>query len=186
MFAPAACAREPAEAVCPEIGGGDLVVTEVRSAREPEDPAGSWFEIFNASGRAIDLAGIRIGFRMRNESTATLLALVRRRRDVAPGGYAVLGLFDDADPPPHVDYGFLDDFLAEEPRSWPAPAVVEVETCGLLVDRVIYDRPAMGTFSLDGAPDANRNDLENAWCNDATQVGATFPGTPKSPNIACP
>jgi hypothetical protein len=186
LIVPAACARAPAEAACPELEPGELVVTEIRSAQDPEDPAGSWIEIFNSSGHTVDLIGIRLGFRRRDEDTATTTALVRRRLEAAPGSFTVLGLFDDAEPPSHVHYGLLDDFVAETRRSWVAPGVVAVETCGVLVDQAVYERPAAGTYSLGGIPDANRNDLGTAWCNDATQVGATSPGTPKSPNIACP
>jgi hypothetical protein len=182
MLAPAACAREPAEAVCPDLGEADLVITEVRGPQSPEDASGSWIELYNASRFAVDLAGIKVRFR-RKDGSSEVAILVRRSVIFPVAGYAVLGLFDDADPPSHVDYGFLGDFDG----GWLGAAAVDVEACGTRIDRVVYDAlPAMGTFSLGGAPDANRNDLAMSWCIDATQVGATFPGTPRSRNITCP
>jgi len=181
MLAPA-CAREPAEAVCPPLVAGDLVVTEIRGPQAPDDALGPWLELYNATGGAVDLAGVKLRFRLRDGSLE-IPVLVRRSLEAAAGGYTVLGLFDDADPPPHVDYGFLGDYEG----SWLSPAFLDVESCGTRVDRVVYDAlPPMGTFSLGGVPDANRNDLAASWCTDATQVGATFPGTPRSQNIRCP
>jgi len=187
MLAAAACAREPAEAVCPALVAGDLVVTEVRGPQVPEDASGAWIELYNASGGPIDLLGIRVRFRsLQDAKAAGIPILVRRSLAAAARSYTVLGLFDDADPPPHVDYGFLGDFSAHE-RAWVDQGAVEVETCGALIDHAPYDLlPDKGTHSLGGAPDANRNDLPASWCTDATQVGATFPGTPRSQNIRCP
>ena len=57
--------REPAETVCPQLAAGDLVVSEVRGPQRPEDASGAWVEIFNASGREVDLLGIKVRFRDR-------------------------------------------------------------------------------------------------------------------------
>jgi hypothetical protein len=182
MLAAAACVREPAEAVCPPFEAGHLVVTEVRGPQTPADTLGAWIELYNASGVGLDLAGIKVRFRRRDGSSE--IAVLVRRALVAPAGsYTVLGLFDDAEPPSHVDYGFLGDHTG----SWLGAAAIDVESCGTRLDRAVYDSlPPRGTFSLGGVPDANRNDLPGSWCTDERQVGATFPGTPKSPNLACP
>lgn len=179
---PAACTRAPAEAVCPDLAPGELVVTEVRGPQTPEDAAGAWIELYNASGRRLDLAGLELRFR-HVDNSGSVPVLVRRALDLRPQGYTVLGLFDDGDPPAHVDYGFLSDFH----EGWLPRAAVEVVSCGELVDRMYYDAlPKQGTYSLGGVPDASNNDLTTAWCTDATAVGAAFPGTPRSANIACP
>jgi hypothetical protein len=111
---------------------------------------------------------------------------VRRSLEAAAGAYTVLGLFDDVvDLPGHVDYGFLDDY-AIYGAAWPPSGSLEVEACGANLDHAPYAAlPDKGTFSLGGAPDAARNDLATAWCRDRTQIGATFPGTPKVRNISC-
>ncbi|HWO17690.1 MAG TPA: hypothetical protein VNO30_02905 [Kofleriaceae bacterium] len=182
LLAPAACARVPAERVCPPLEPGHLVVTEVRGPQTPEDPLGAWIELFNASGVAVDLAGIKVRFR-RKDGSSEISVLVRRSLPAAPASYTVLGLFDDDELPSHVDYGFAGDHAGE----WLGAAAVDVEACGTRLDRAVYDSlPVRGTFSLGGVPDANRNDLPASWCTDGRQVGATFPGTPKSPNVACP
>ena len=52
----AACARDPVAAVCPQIGEGDLVVTEIRGPQKPDDLNGPWVELFNASSGTITVA----------------------------------------------------------------------------------------------------------------------------------
>jgi hypothetical protein len=189
MLATAACTRDPAAELCPQLAAGDLVVTEIRRGPQSSaDTGGSWVEIYNASGHAIDLLGLRIRFRdVQEDEDAGVPILVRRSLEAAPGSYTVLGLFADTDPPPHVDYGFLDDFSAAD-RTWVTRGLIYVESCGARIDASLQFEalPGMGTFSLGGAPDANRNDLTDSWCTDATQVGTSFPGTPRSPNITCP
>jgi hypothetical protein len=172
------CAREPLEAICPDLGEGDLVVTEVRGPQRPEDLLGDWVELYNASGQTIDLAGTRIRFR-RKDGSSEIPILVRRSVEVAAGAYVVLGKGDDNFNPEHIDYSFGNDFAA----GWLSAAAVDVETCGLRVDRAVYDTlPDTGTFSLGVMPpNADDNDLPASWCTDATPAG-----TPRAPNTACP
>ena len=47
-----ACARDPVEAICPDVSEGALVVTEVRGPQSPDDADGPWVELFNEIGRA--------------------------------------------------------------------------------------------------------------------------------------
>lgn len=187
MLAPAACVREPAEAVCPELAEGELVVTEVRGPQASDDDTlGAWVELYNASGRTIDLLGVKIRLRgAQDDEDGGIPILVRRSLRAEAGSFIVLGMFDDVDPPPHVDYGFLADFSAILQINGGA---VHVESCGAQIDRVTEHirLPATGTYSLGGAPDADRNDSGSFWCTDATPIGATFPGTPKTQNITCP
>ncbi len=178
------CAREPVEELCPDIAVGDLVVTEVRGPQTPSDDLGPWVELYNASGRTIDLIGTKVRFR-RKDGSSEVQVLVRENLDVAAGAYVVLGLFDNAMKPTYVDYGFAGDFT----EAWLAAAAVDVETCGLQVDRATYDAlPRQGTFSLTGAmpPSGSANDDLRMWCTDATMNAATFPGSPQKPNLACP
>ena len=48
------CARDPVDAVCPQLTAGDLVLTEVRGPQNPEDTDGPWIELFNATNDSID------------------------------------------------------------------------------------------------------------------------------------
>jgi hypothetical protein len=184
--------REPAEALCPELAAGDLVVTEIRGTQMPEDEDGRWIELYNASGRALDLIGIRVQF-VEPDGPPGRAFLVRRSLPAEPGSYTVLGLFDDATLPPHVDYGFQKDFIDKDHDKdhppWKDRMALDVGSCGEVIDHLkVYELPAMGTHSFGGEPDAamNDDDLRPFWCDDATPEGLRHPGTPGSPNRPCP
>lgn len=175
------CARDPEEALCPDVAVGGLIVTEVRGPQMPADPAnGEWIEIYNASGKAIDLEGIRVRFR-RKDGSSEIPVLVRESVTAPADAYVVLGLFlNDANRPPHVNYGFASDYT----ESWLAAAAVDVESCGVRIDRATYDAlPKAGTFSFTGAkaPEANDNDDLRNWC-----TNTTLAGTPQQANPPCP
>lgn len=175
------CARDIADAVCPDVDPGELVVTELRGTQSPSDSLGPWVELYNASGRALDLHGTRLRFR--RPTGAEVAIIVRRATPIAAGGYAVLGMFDDAALPPHADYGFAADYT----QTWLASATLDVEACGVQIDRMSYaSLPRMGSYSLGGEPDAGRNDTPAAWCTDATMSNGAFPGSPRTANIVCP
>lgn len=181
-----ACAREPEDALCPEVDVGDLIVTEVRGPQMPDDPInGEWLELFNASGRSIDLRGIRVRFR-RKDGSSEVAIIVRETVPVAAGEYVVLGLFlNDNTRPAHVNYGFAGDFT----ETWLAAAAVDVESCGTRIDRAVYDAlPRMGTYSFTGAmaPDTNANDDLRNWCTNGAAAGTAFPGSPQQANPPCP
>jgi hypothetical protein len=183
------CAHEPAEAICPAIGAGDLVITELRGVQADRgDTWGQWIEIHNATGAPVDLEGVVVDLR-RIDGGSRQRMLVRRALAVAPGGYAVVGKWRDADRPDHADYGFGTDFAA----AFPTAGGVTVSACGLLVDEVIFADgvPAAGTWSLGlDPPNAAGNDDASAWCadrdpgDDPTMIG--LPGTPGAPNRPCP
>jgi hypothetical protein len=190
IIAVGGCVRDPAEAICPPIGAGDLVVTELRGPQSPDDSLGPWIELYNASNAAIDLDGIKVRFgdgqtyTMGSTDYDDFLAiLVRRSLTVTAGTYVVLGMFEDTRAPAHVDYGFVLDFHVP----WPAKAVIGVESCGVEIDHMDYESlEDTGSYSFGGAPDADANDLRARWCSDKTAVSSTFPGTPRAPNKACP
>lgn len=171
------CARDPIGA-CPEIGTGELVITEFRGPQDPEDTEGPWVEMYNASTATLDLEGLRIRFR-RKDGSSEIPILVRRSIVVSPGGYVVLGLVpDDATRPAHIDYGFADDF----PQTFLAAAAVDVESCGERVDRAVYDvLPKTGTYSFGGELGADANDIPTMWCTNSVPAG-----TPKQANPPCP
>jgi hypothetical protein len=170
----AGCTREPVDN-CPSIAAGDLVVTEVRGDEDLNN--GTWVEVFNASGRTLELEGAKFRFR-RPDGGAEFPVLVRRPLTVAADDYIVLGKFAPSDLPDHVDYGFLEDYDG----TWLGAAAIDIETCGERVDLAKYDvLPAVGTYSLGAAPDAEANDLSSSWCFDPTPDG-----TPGAANTPCP
>ncbi len=144
-----------------------------------------WLELYNVSGRSVDLLGLKVRFRRVSGSDETD-TIVRRSLVVAAGAYVVLGLDDDADGQRerYLDYGIAADFHA----SWPTAAAVDVEVCGTLIDRAQYSSlPKAGTYSLGTRPPtATANDLPANWCTDTTANPGSFPGTPQKANTACP
>jgi hypothetical protein len=177
------CVRDPAEAVCPDIEEGDLVVTEIGGPQTGNDLLAPFVEIYNASGRTVDLIGVKVRFR-RRDGSSEIDILVRRSVPATAGSYTVLGKDDDADLESYVDYGFANDFS----ETWLGAAAVDVEACGTQIDRAIYDSlPRTGTYSLGATPPTGQsNDLPANWCTDAQVNAGSFPGSPQKANAACP
>ncbi|MFT3694739.1 MAG: lamin tail domain-containing protein [Kofleriaceae bacterium] len=176
------CTRDPVDAECPDVAVGDLAITEIRGPQD-QDGLGTWIELYNASSTSIDLEGLKVRFRKKDGSSETDV-IVRRSLPVAAGEYATLGLFDDdTTRPSYIDYGMNGDFHT----SFLPAAAVDLEACGIRIDRATYDvLPDMGTYSLGGVPSADNNDLPTSWCTDATNMAGMYPGTPREANITCP
>lgn len=183
LAAAAGCARDPETAVCPDIGTGDLVITEIGGPQTGADTLKPWIEVFNASGSAVDLLGVRVRFR-RLTGEEIGAAIVRREISAAPGAYTVLGLDLDEGDQAYLDYGFAADFHA----SWPTSAAIDIYACDQQIDQVRYDSlPRTGTYSLGAMPPTEEaNDFPAMWCTDETSNPASFPGTPQRANTACP
>lgn len=179
----AGCVRDPAEALCPEVSEGDLVLTEIGGPQTGQDALKPWVELYNASGRSLDLRATRIRFRRLDGSGETAI-LVRRELIVAAGAYVVLGLDDDGARASYLDYGFASDYH----QSWLSSAAVDVESCDTPIDHARYDSlPKAGTYSLGATPPtAEANDLPVNWCTDATVNAGSFPGSPQRANAVCP
>jgi hypothetical protein len=214
LLAAAACARPPEPWLCPETDAGGLVVTEIRGAQSDTDTYGQWIELFNGSGRTLELVGLRVVLIHPNGIDRQAFFVRDGGLELPDGERVVLGHQDPADLPTFVDYGFFvdlhkvteldpdgasEDAAAEEvwaPADLYTAATMEIEACGALVDRVEYDAlPTLGTLALDGAlvpPNADANDDPAAWCNDMnpppdgpmTEIGT--PGTPGEANPPCP
>jgi hypothetical protein len=171
----AACTRDPATAECPDIGEGDLVVTEIQGPQtDATQPV--WIELYNTTSGSIDLEGTRIRFRRKDGSTEVPV-IVRRSVTVPGGGYIVLGLVDDEMRPDYISYGFLGDFHV----TFLAAAAIDVEACGTLIDRATYDAlPKTGSHSLGTSPpNKDENDVPASWCDTTT-------ATPGQANPTCP
>ncbi|HTR51217.1 MAG TPA: lamin tail domain-containing protein [Kofleriaceae bacterium] len=102
-----ACAADPAPApaACRDaLAPGDLVVTEVMANPVGADPGHEWFEIYNASERALDLAGLAITHSRPDGSTAKVHRITELA--LAPARYAALGDVEVDQLPPYLDYGY--------------------------------------------------------------------------------
>ena len=178
------CDRELEPEICPAVGAGDLVLTELRPEQSGggADVDGAWIELYNASGGSVDLRGLELEL-----STAAGdrgVVLVRSTVTVAAGQRAVLSYRPADRLPAFADYGWYPDFIdsSGNPRDlWPAGAV-ELRACGERIDHMTYDAlPDVGTYSLGSdPPDAAANDDAAAWCD------AAAPGTPGESNPPCP
>ncbi len=168
------CAGDEVPPTCADVAVGELVITEVHG--EQGTP---WIEIYNASGRPVDLAGTRVVFQ-KIDGSAKIDTLVRHPLDVAADAYTVLGYVADDMRPSFVDYGFAADWHG---APWPASAAVDVEVCGTRIDRAQYSElPSTGSYSLGVLPPTSiANDLPACWCNDPAAAG-----TPQQANHACP
>jgi hypothetical protein len=183
LVAAAACTRDPADAVCPDISKGDLVITEIGGPQTGMEALKPWIELYNASGATIDLSGIRIRFR-RLTGDEIGSAVVRREVSAAAGAYTVFGLDLDESDQTYLDYGFAADFHS----SWPTSAAVDIYACDEVIDQMKYDSlPKTGTYSLGAMPPTEEsNDFPAMWCTDTTANVNSFPGTPQRANTACP
>lgn len=182
----AGCARDPDAELCPPVGAGDLVVTELRGPQDP-DSWGQWVELYNATGSDLDLEGTVIDLVSIDGGTRNRI-LIRASVSVAPGDYVVIGDFGDVTTPEHFDYDIGD--VTTDFTTFPATGGITVRACDADVDAVIFPTlPTSGTWSLDGAPSASGNDDESAWCNDtmpSTDPSKTgLPGTPGAANHPC-
>lgn len=185
---------EPAlDEICPDISEGELVLTELRGNQNASNRSGQWVEIFNASGRTLELVGLQVRVR-KNDGSAPSgdfpgLILIRESLIVEAGHRVVVGSGDPRDPPASTDYPAAGDFEGNMPDS----GLVDLLACDAVIDLVNYDAiPDVGTLALDGAiePDASSNDLPANFCVDdrLTQdptAGNEAPGSPGEANPPC-
>jgi hypothetical protein len=200
------CVRAPLDLGCAELSAGDLVVSEVRGPQSGADTRGQWVEVYNATGDRVALGGVQLVLRPLS-AAATTITIRDTQLSVASGDYVVLAVDTTCSSdtcvtrlPPNADYGFGDDYT----RDLPGGAIVELRSCGALIDSVLYrELPGAGTLSLSGdaPPDAALNDVASddagdvvaPWCVDTQpapvetpQVDVGLPGTPGAANEVCP
>jgi Lamin Tail Domain len=198
----AACAT--ALAGCGDPGGGaadcranllpgDLVITEIfpdyaaPSGSSSADVGKEWFEIYNASSRPVDLAGVVVTLARPDGTSAKTHTMTEAT--LAPGAYFVLGDVDPMQVPPWVDYGYGAD-LGEMFNS--NGGKLTLACGGVEVDHAVYGDVKSGlSQQLDGnvEPDYTANDEPGRWCA-ADKAGSTefdpmnF-GTPRAANQGC-
>ena len=187
----AACGREPLDWVCPDVGYGDLVLTEIRGPQTGSDSP-DWFEIYNASDRPLDLYGAQFFIRRLNGENPRTIIVRDESVVVEPGAYVVLGQTFPGEEPAHIDYGYAQDF----PVGLYDTAAIDILACGEVIDRVEYRRlPRDASLALDGAlePSADVNQSasdggeDSSWCADPElQADTGLVGTPRESNRVCP
>ncbi|NJK33306.1 MAG: lamin tail domain-containing protein [Deltaproteobacteria bacterium] len=183
---------------------GELVISELRGDQEGDDSFGHYIELYNAAARSVDLQGVRV--RARGASGDVIEFFVRDELEIPAGAHVVLGPGVPDEPAMWIDYAVGWDITnSPDPDKYPrtllaeASGIIEVESCGELIDEVVYaGLPSAGTFacgSVDAPPDALANDDTNTgcWCVDAAEADPDFPlfglglpGTPGRANRCAP
>jgi hypothetical protein len=162
---------------------GDVVVSEIMADPAGADDGFEWLEIFNASGRAVELGGAVLRYRRADgtgEKGHVLEAL-----SVEADAYAVLAnAIDDAGVlPSFAGYGYGDALaLGNEAGELSILCGDEV------VDAAVYGEPTSGASrGLDGSrvPDAVDNDALAAWCDARAPFEEEALGSPGAANEAC-
>lgn len=199
------CARAPESELCPRIDPGDLVISELRGQQSGQDSFGHYIEVYNASGRTLDLQGVWI--RQTALDGDEQAFFVRAPLELAAGGYAVIGPGLD-ELPMWMDYGVGWDIPGGDPEEGSLPRELisssfptgyfTIESCDALIDEVFYAAntlPTVGTLACGNTsapPSAGQNDDASmgCWCVDAEPsdvplAGIGMPGTPGRAN-RCP
>jgi hypothetical protein len=199
------CDRDPEPEICPNVEPGELVISELRAEQSEQDSFGHFIEVYNGSGRSLDLQGLWVRQVALDGDQQGFF--VRDSLELAAGGYAVIGPGLE-DLPTWIDYGVGWDISGGDPAEGTYPrelikasfptGLFELEACDVLIDEVFYppaSLPAIGTLACtgaDGLPSASENDDASmgCWCVDAEPSdvalpGIGLPGTPGRAN-RCP
>jgi hypothetical protein len=169
---------------------GDLVITEVfadhKAAADGTGDTGvdagkEWFEIYNARGEPIDLAGLVITHSRPDGSRPN--AHVMAAAAIAARQYFTLGSAPPEARPPYVDYGYGTD-LGDLSNTGGGKLTL---SCGdREIDSAIYGDVVAGharALSAAQPPDYTRNDDAAQWCQaDDTEFEPGNFGTPGAAN----
>lgn len=201
VTASAGCSRPPLGEICPDVGEGDLVITEVRGPQTGGDNRGQWFEVYNASEETVDLRGLRVEFfNLQGARTLAERPILVRSDElfVEPGAYATLGHHEANSVPGFIDYSFIVDYFSavdsgdtddlgfgddieRRPKDLLDAGRIDLSACGVLIDRLRYtELPDQGSLSLDGdlEPNAKANDDPGNLCIDDAEEELE-PGEPQ-------
>jgi hypothetical protein len=169
------CIRESLPEICPSVEVGELVISELRGPQDGADSFGQYLEVYNASGKMVDLKGLILRLRSAGGDERSLL--LRESYELDAQGYVAI-------------YGPA-DLLGD------TSAFVELEACDELIDEVFYAAlPMLGTLACGNAEippsaDANDDSESGCWCVDEQEIGDQplfglgLPGSPGGPN-RCP
>ena len=162
---------------------GDLVITEfLQNPSAVADADGEWLEVFNASGRALDLDGLVLGDRGTDSYTVTGPLLV------APGDYLVFGASDL----PLVNGGVVVDHAWAGFTLGNGADEIVLRSGGVLIDEVAYDGGPQFPDGVGAAAQLDRllidavlNDDGASWCLATRPFGLGDLGTPGRANDSC-
>jgi hypothetical protein len=158
--------------------GGDLVVSEVMFTSEDcPGPDGQFIELYNASGRDLDLEGVLISGAAGNVTLPSSLLL--------PGAWYVLRPATACGTLPPANATWSDLSLTIGPSS-----SLEVTRGTTIIDRVPtaewVDRPGKSHTLTAARLSALANDTVVNWCHSSTPTAGLDLASPGQPNETCP
>jgi hypothetical protein len=169
-----------------DLSAGDLVITEIMyNPNTPlADATAEWFEVFNASGVDVDLAGLVLSSTGTGVQTDTVVGSLV----VADGGYVVFAVTGDPllTGIAAVDFDYVDTFNLSNTAD-----AVTLSFGATTFDTVAYSAgwPAVNgaAMNLDVLTyDAAANDLVANWCAATNVYSSPNLGTPGAANLDCP
>ncbi len=188
----AACGPTSHQGACKDVLlPGDLVITEVFADYQAAnggtgaDEGKEWIEIYNGSGRAIELAGLEVIHSRPDGSKEK--SHVLEDVTLAPEQFFTMGNSAQDLLPPYIDYGYGDDlgdlFNTDGGK-------LQLRCGDAEIDSALYQDVRAGhSRQLTAAqpPDFTVNDAPESWCEaDATQFEAGNFGTPGQDNDCVP
>ncbi len=161
---------------------GDLVITEVMANPEGDDDGNEFFEIYNATGSAIDLTGLVLEKASVDGSSAK--THVMSETIIEAGEYLALGGVLPEFRAEYIGYGYADD-LGGMTNSGGQLGL----RCGdVEVDHLFYGEAVSGhSQGLDGniTPDHLANDSIENFCPATTEYATGSYGSPGVANEPC-
>jgi len=161
---------------------GDLVLSEIMADPPGTDEGKEWFEIYNATGQAIELEGLTV-VASRADATGEVKFVMDAAR-VEAGDYFVLGGVVPAVKPAHVDYAYgaaLGGLRNADGR-------LALLCDALIIDQATYASMTQGASKgFDGTqvPDAIANDAPTKWCDATLEYETGAKGSPGAANEGC-
>jgi Lamin Tail Domain len=165
-----------------ELIAGDLVISEVYSDPAGEDTGKEWFEIYNASARSIDLAGLEL-IASKPDGTTEKIHVVGEG-NIASKSYLVFGGVLPDLKPEYVGYGYGADLGALRNSD----GRLALRCNEIVVDEFVYETVKQGaSLSYNGmlVPDPAGNDDNARWCDSTSPFGTGEFGTPGAANGIC-
>ena len=169
-----------ASLAAPHPAPGQVFFTEImQNPSATPDAAGEWFELFNASGEAFDLAGCGVADANFDAHTISGSLVIE------PGGYLVLARNGD----PTANGGVQVSYVYSQINLGNSSDGLILTCGGELIDEAWWDGgpsfpdPSGASMELDLAVySAAANDNGGSWCVAVTPFGAGDLGTPGAPS----
>jgi cysteine-rich repeat protein len=171
----------------PAVAPGQLVITEIlANPKDTTETTSEWLEVYNSGATTVEMTGLTL---TRGGAAWLFKSLVPM--PIAPGEYKVWGRNADK----AVNGGAPVDLAYGSAISLPNSATLDVKILkdGVLIDEVVGYAGKNGwlpvgdgmAWQLNGAPNAQANDLPVNWCYATAIYAGSNKGSPGKANPAC-